>query len=77
MMMTINRIGDNIIFDLLPSYSSYFNEITPVSYTSTGEIDKDKTKKIVKKIYKEILWGFLIIISLFSISDMFKLNLVQ
>ena len=55
MMMMINRIGDNIIFDLLPGYFSYFTEITPVTYSSDGEIDTDKTKKTMRKIYKEIL----------------------
>jgi hypothetical protein len=76
MMMMINRIGDNIIFDLLPSYFSYFNEITPVTYTSTGEIDTDKTNKTIKKIYKEMLWGFLIIVLIISFADMFKLTVV-
>jgi len=76
MMMMINRIGDNIIFDLLPSYFSYFNEITPVSYTNTGEIDTDKTKKTIKKIYKEMVWGFLVIVLIISFSDMFNLTVV-
>ena len=53
--MLIYRIGDNILFDLLPSYLPYFDEIG---------VQENRLEKIIK----EIVWSVLIIIIIITIA---------
>ncbi len=60
--MLIYRIGDNIIFDIIPSYLPYFDEIG---------VKEDKMQKIIK----EILWAVLVITVLVTIAYLLKLKI--
>ena len=60
--MLIYRIADNIIFDIIPSYLPYFDEIG---------VQENKMDKILKEIY----WSILVITILVVIAYMLKLKI--
>jgi hypothetical protein len=60
--MLIYRIGDNIIFDIIPSYLPYFNEIG---------VQENRMQRIIK----EILWSALVIVIIIIIAYMLKLKI--
>jgi len=60
--MLIYRIADNIIFDILPSYLPYFDEIG---------VEENKVQKIIK----DIIWSILIIIIIITIAFLLKLKI--
>ena len=60
--MLIYRVGDNIIFDLLPSYFPYFNEIG---------VKEDRLDKIIR----EIIWSVLVITIIVIITNVLELKI--
>jgi hypothetical protein len=60
--MLIYRIGDNIIFDIIPSYLPYFNEIG---------VQENRMQKIIK----EILWSILVTVIIIIIAYMLKIKI--
>ena len=60
--MLVYRIGDNVLFDIIPSYLPYFDEIG---------VQENKMQKIIK----EIIWSILVISIIIIIAYMLKLKI--